>query len=244
MPVGATLAVLRRQFRAEVGQTLNMAQGANAQGIYDLVLARTQQELWESNEWPHLKYNSDVALSSGQRYYPYPADMDYVAINRVWVKQDTNWCPVAWGIEQPHYNAHGGEDARSWPIARWANKATFAGGKTNPTGQIEVLPVPSQNGMMRLEGQAPPNPLIADTDICVLDSTLIALFAAAEVLASQKNEGAAVKLQKAQQYLRRLLSNQASDKDRIRVLGGAAIADTFANQPGDGRQRFRIPSSA
>lgn len=244
MPVGATLAVLRRQFRAEVGQTLNMAQGANAQGIYDLVLARTQQELWESNEWPHLKYNSDVALSAGQRFYPYPADMDYVAINRVWVKEDTRWNPVAWGIDMRSYDQYGGEDARAWPIARWANKATFTGGKTNPTGSIEVLPVPSQDGVMRLEGQAPPNPLIADTDIAVLDSTLIALFAAAEVLASQKNEGAPVKLQKAQQYLRRLLSNQSSDKDRVRVLGGAAIADTFANQPGDGRQRFRIPSSA
>lgn len=239
MPVGATLTALRRQLRAEVGQTLNTAQGANAQGIYDLVLARTQQELWEANEWPHLRYSSDFALVTGQRYYPYPADMSFEAVNRAWVQDEGKWKPVAYGISVADYDAHGGEGSRSWPVRRWANSVTFVAGKVVPAGQIEVLSVPARDGVLRLEGQAPCNPLLADNDVCVLDSTLIALYAAAEILANQKAENAGMKLQKAQQYLRRLMANQGADKRRIHVLGGAAIAETFAG-PDQGR-RFRIP---
>jgi hypothetical protein len=239
MAVGVTLIELRRQLRAEVGQTLNVAQGANAQGIYDLMLARTQQELWEANEWPHLRYSSDIALSAGQRFYPYPTDMSYEAINQVWVKDTGNWKPVAFGIGVNDYASYGGEDARSWPVARWGNIVSIVAGKVVPAGQIEVLPVPAQAGTLRLEGQAPCNPLLADTDICVLDSTLIALYCAAEILANQKAENATLKLQKAQQYLRRLTANQGSDKRPIAVLGGAQIAQTYAGES-SGR-RFRIP---
>jgi hypothetical protein len=81
---------------------------------------------------------------------------------------------------------------------------------------------------LRLEGQAAINPLVADTDKCVLDSQLITLFAAAEVLANQKSEGAAMKLTKAQNYLRQLLKNQGATKRVNYNMGGS---QRYGNDP-------------
>jgi hypothetical protein len=93
--------------------------------------------------------------------------------------------------------------------------------KTNPVGQIKLVPIPVGPGTLRLEGSAPCNPLIDDTDTCIIDSKVIVLFAAAEILATQKVEAAQLKLQKAQNYLRKLLANQSADKRRNYNLGGA-----------------------
>src|SRR5262249_122083 len=81
---------------------------------------------------------------------------------------------------------------------------------------------------LRFEGQAPLNPLIADSDKCVLDSKAIILFAAAEILAVQKIEGAPMKLTKAQNYLRRLLQDQGGDK---RLNYNMAGSYKYANDP-------------
>jgi hypothetical protein len=236
MPVGVQLQELRRQLRAEVGQTLNVAQGVNAQGQYDLVLARQQQELWEAYDWPHLEFHSDLPLSAGQQVYDYPSDMPFDAINKVFVLHNGQYDPVFYGIDTGHLNDF---QNPGWPVVRWANAVKINKGVVVPAGQFRVLPQPSQNGTIRFVGQAPCNPLIKDEDICVLDSTVIVLFAAAEILAAQKAENGPLKLQKAQQYLRRLIANQSSDKREIPVLSGAQIASAMA--PSSSR-RFRTPT--
>ena len=83
------------------------------------------------------------------------------------------------------------------------------------------MPAPSTNDMLiRFEGQAPLSRLVADTDKCVIDSKAIVLFAAAEMMATQKNEAASMKLTKAQNYLRRLLADQGADKRANYNMGG------------------------
>ena len=69
-----------------------------------------------------------------------------------------------------------------------------------------------------MEGQAPLNALAADTDTCVLDATLIVLMAASELLAVQKSEGAAMKLQKANAYRRMLVARLGSQQRPMRSL--------------------------
>lgn len=240
MPVGVALSELRRQLRAEVGQTLNPAQGVNAQAQYDMALSRQQLELWTAYEWPHLHYWSDVELAAGQQLYDYPPDMPFDNINRVWVLSgSTNWLPIQYGISMVEYQQIGGEATRGFPTTRWQNRVKIINGSVIPAGQIEVLPIPDRATKMRLEGQATCNSLVGDTDIAVLDSTLIVLFAAAEILAAQKAENASLKLQKAQQYLRRLLANQGADKRKITVLGGGSMWNMGVTP----EERFRIPVS-
>src|SRR4029077_6600522 len=107
-------------------------------------------------------------------------------------------------------------------------------GVTDAIGKILLVPTPSGDGIMRFEGQAPINPLVADGDKCVIDSKAIVLFAAAEILAVQKVEAAALKLTKAQAYLRKLLQNSGADKRSNYNMGGSARSsgiDHFGARP-------------
>lgn len=233
MPLRVQLIDLRRELRAETGTSLNPAQGAQAQATLDIILARQQRELWDGYNWQHLKIWKDMPLSAGQSLYSYPAEMDFDQIAHLYVTtvaKDTSgtvigssaWTPLAYGISARMMRL--GPAQQGTPL-RWRNVPTVntsgADPITNPVGQIELLPTPaSSNMLLRFEGQAPLSPLIADTDTCIIDSKAIVLFAAAEMLASQKSEAAPMKLTKAQNYLRKLLADQGADKRTNYNMGG------------------------
>jgi hypothetical protein len=236
MPVGVTLANLRRDLRAETGQSLNMAQGVQSQATQDNQLDRQQLELWDAYDWPHLAYWVDVPAAQSQSLYSYPQSMPFNQINRIYwqAANATKWRELAYGIRA--FDPLPGTPQTGTP-ARWGNIASVdTNGVTNPVGQLEILPKPSSNGTLRFEGSAPCNPLVADTDICVLDSKLIVLFAAAEILATQKVEAAQLKLLKAQTYLRRLRSSQGADKRANYNMGG--------NYRTSGRGHYGVPWGA
>ena len=219
MPVGVTLLNLRRDLRAETGQSLNPAQGVQSQETQDNQLDRQQRELWEQYEWPHLRYWVDVPAAQGQNIYDYPGSMPFDQVNRIYFAASgtDSWKPLLYGLRafdlRPNMQAGN-------PV-RWGNKVSVDGdGKTDPIGKVELLPVPNAGGTLRFEGQAPCNPLVADEDKCIIDSKVIVLFAAAEILATNKAEVAPLKLQKANQYLRRLLANQGADKRISYNMGG------------------------
>jgi hypothetical protein len=221
MPYGVTLSALRREFRAEAGISLNPQQGVAAQAGLDLVLARQQRELWDAYEWQQLHLVVNLPLAAGQMVYNYPPQMAFDQIDTVWraTGPSATWVPLTYGIPASAIPPSG-VPPRGTPT-NWANWATVSPtGVTVPVGQLAIMPAPSTDMFGRLEGSAPLNPLVADTDTTTLDSTLIALFCAAEYLATQKNEGAQVKLTKAQNYLRRLLSNGEAIKARVSNMGG------------------------
>lgn len=244
MPLGITLLTLRRELRAETGTSLNPAQGTQAQEALDIVLARQQRELWDAYNWQHLKIWKDMPLAKGQSLYDYPAVMAFDQVVRLWVSTvsrdnanqiigSSSWRPLTYGIKP--YMQHLGTPSQGAPV-RWRNVATVntsgATPITNPVGQFELLPTPgSDDLMLRFEGQAPLSPLIADADTCIIDSKAIVLFAAAEVMAVQKSEGAPMKLTKAQNYLRRLLADQGPDKRPNYNMGGS---QRFGHDPDKG----------
>jgi hypothetical protein len=183
-----------------------------------------------------------MQLVKNQAVYSYPKEMGFDQITQIYVatvtRDDpldatvitsaTSWRPLTYGIKA--FMKHLGPQQSGTP-ARWRNVATVntAGATpiTNPIGQIELMPVPPDNTanpktslMLRFEGMAPVSPLIADNDTCILDSKAIVLFAAAEVMATQKSEAAPMKLTKAQNYLRRLLADQGGDKRQNYNMGG------------------------
>jgi len=242
VPLGVTLLELRRELRAETGTSLNPNQGVQAQDTIDIILARQQRELWDAYNWQHLKIWTDVPLVGGQSLYSYPKEMAFDQIVRVYISQVTRadtvdplkitaasaWEPLVYGIKS--FMVHLGPTKFGKPM-RWGNVAsvdvTGSTPVTNPVGQFQLLPVPEDNVqhptlsyMLRFEGQAPLSPLIAPTDSCILDSKVIVLFAAAEILAVQKSEAAPMKLTKAQNALRRILADQGADKRINYNMGG------------------------
>jgi len=219
MRVGVPLSELRYELMAETRQSLNPAQTTSSTPFYNYALNRTQREQWNLILWPHLVLYEDLPMVAGQRYYDYPASLPFDSITEIWWPQGVNWVPLTYGITPDIYATMGGELVQQWPPRRWRNVPQYDPDTqmTDPASQFEVWPIPPPNQpfSLRLQGQAPLNVLSVDTDVCVLDATLLVLFAAAEILADQKNEGAALKLQKAQQYQRRLIANCGAIKRRM-----------------------------
>jgi hypothetical protein len=196
-----------------------------------LILDRQQRELWDAYQWMHLRIYRDVTLSSGQADYTYPLDLPFDQISRINIATSSSaqWRTLLYGIRATDIPVGGPK--RGTPC-QWANKVTVAGGVTDPTGQITLLPVPDVEGMvMRLDGQAPCTTLATSTDRCIIDSKAIILFAAAEIMAVQKSEAAALKLTKAQNYLRKLLINSGADKRGNYNMGGSRGPDHLAVRP-------------
>jgi len=224
MPVGVQLSDLRRDLRAETGTSLNPAQGVQAQQTLDIILDRQQRELWDAYNWPHLRFYVDVPLAQNQFVYAYPAAMPFDQILHIYVATDqsSSWQRLDYGISASMIRPTGPNKGTP---TRWANQVSVDTSgptpMTDPVGKIALTPTPSSASMiMRIEGQAPLRPLAADGDKCIIDSKAIVLFAAAEVLAAQKSEAAPMKLQKAQNHLRRLLQDQGADKRWNYNMGG------------------------
>lgn len=221
MRVGVPLSELRNELMAETFQSMNPAQTTSSIPFYNYQLDRVQREQWSLIEWPHLTVYQDIPMVQGQRYYDYPVQLPFDSIFRIWWPQGVNWVPLDYGIGPATYAAMGGELVQAWPPRRWRNCAEYdaVSGMTNPAAQFEVWPVPAgQPFSLRVEGNAPLNPLIEDTDICVIDATLIILMAAAEILAVQKSEGAAMKLQKANGYRRMLIARLGAQQRNMKSL--------------------------
>jgi hypothetical protein len=222
MEVGVSLGELRRRLMAETFQSLTPNQTTSSTPFYNYQLQRVQREQWNDIEWPHLTIYVDVPMVPGQRLYEYPPGFSFDSIFRIWWPQGVNWVPLDYGINPQTYAAMGGELVQAWPPRRWRNFAYFdpTVEKTAPHFQFEVWPIPpaGQPYSLRIEGNAPVNDLIEDTDVCIIDATLVVLFAAAEILAMQKSESASLKLQKANQYRRMLIARLGAQQRAMKSL--------------------------
>ena len=179
---------------------------------------RTQREQWNLIIWPHLVYYEDLPMVAGQRYYAYPQSLPFDSLTEIWWPQGVNWVPLTYGITPDIYATMGGELVQQWPPRRWRRSAVRSRhGDDDPGGAVRGLADPAPEPTLQSTSRAERhfNVLNLDTDVCVLDATLLVLFAAAEILADQKSEGAALKLQKAQQYQRRLIANCGAIKRRM-----------------------------
>ena len=231
MAVGIQLQQLVQDLRAEAGHSLNAAHGLNQVDTLKHLLRRTQEELWITYDWPDRMIYREVDITAGNRFVKYPQDMPFNQVNRLWAVTGTQYLPMDYQITPELlsiYNPLAGH--RGWPARRWQHNVD------DPT-EFEIWPPPNQNGRIRMFGQKSLQPLLADTDTCTVDGVSLVMFAAAEVLARQKQEDAQIKLQKAQSFTRKLLSQQGSAKKKPFVLGGGINP----NELGTGRRHTLRP---
>jgi hypothetical protein len=216
----ASLSTLVSMVRAEAGHSLSVAQGLNTLDRLKHVIRRTQYELWTAFDWPQIATRWDVSIGANQADAAFPTDVEFDQIHTVWwtseAVSDPNWTPVKFKIPEDAIPPTGiapskGSRPEFWDIV------------TDPASphatKIRVWPTPSKAGFLRLKGQYKLNGMVEDTDTCTLDATLIALFAAAEIMGEAKNEGAGPKQQKAQRHLQKLLANTNSDKQKVSTFG-------------------------
>jgi hypothetical protein len=217
MPTGVQLSQMISDLRSELGHSVNVAHGVNTKDNMAYVLRRTQEVLYEEHDWPFLLVDRTITAYAGQYLYNYPADMPFEVINGAWWKEGSYLTEMDYGITIEDFNLYDtSEDQRSNPVQKWRHRPD--------EGQFEVWPVPSLAGEIRFRGSAPLSALIDDADPCTLDSNLIVLHTAAELLARQKSEDAPLKASLAGKHLVKLLSNQGAQKRRPWVIGGGGGA--------------------
>jgi len=219
MPLGVALSDLRYELRAEIYSSLLPAHGVSSVDMQNVILERTQRELWNQYEWPHLQYRVSFNVPAGSQLIEYAASMPFENVLSLWFNYNSTDSNSPWLRLKYGFDDWVNETLQSYPPTRWRNIVKVTSGLTDYIGAAQLWPIPNANVQMRWLGQAPLNPLKVDTDTRMIDSTAIVMTAAAELLGAQKSETAALKGQKAQAYIRRLIGRQGANKRDISALG-------------------------
>ena len=205
MARNTTLQVLLDDLRAESGHSVQANLGKATETMMLTLLNRVQRRLWEDFSWPFLHTKKDTLMSTNEQYYDVPTGLTLERIESAEFKWGNRWERVPYGISPAHYNQWDTDQGvQSWPIMRYQAYGDVP-------GQIEVWPLPSQNGdattgegTLRFRGVKNLNRLTAKTDTADLDDQLIVLFAAGELLARQKSPDAQMKMGQAQAHYTRI----------------------------------------
>lgn len=215
MARGATLAQLISDLRDELRRANSPSASPDDTASLRRTINHVYATLYYNHDWAFLKQEFPaIQLQAGEQYYDMPDGLDIERIISSRVKWSGDFIDIVRGISLEDYNAYDPEDnERNSPALKW--DVRFTGTKE----QIQVWPLPdSSSQSLRFVGVTKVNRLVNDTDICRLDSDLVVLYAAAELLKQQKSEDADAKLQMAQELLRLL---------RLRSTSGGESTGTY-----------------
>ena len=188
-----------------------------------------QLDLYRDYDWPQLIIDRDITLADGQRYYQYPGDLAFDDITNIWVLINTVYNELGYGIgpyEMIVWNSDIGY--KSWPTQKWMHHAD--------DNTFELWPVPdstaaANNAYVRLRGTKTVTPLINDSDLSTLPDNLIVLYSAVEILQRDNMKDAQLKLQKANESMRRWRVRQFSHK-KVRPIAIGAGGGDAQSRPG------------
>jgi hypothetical protein len=217
--VGKQLRDMLTDLRAEVGHSLNVAHGINDRDTLLYYLNRVQMQLYVDYNWPQLIIDRDIRVADGQRYYPYPTDLAFEDVTNVWVLINTVYNELGYNIgpyEMVVWNSDLG--FKSWPTQKWMHHPD--------DNTFELWPIPdgnaqAANALVRLRGTKTVKKMINDSDESTLPDNLVVLFSAVEILQRDGAKDATLKLQKANEAMRRHRVRQFTHKHvRPIVIGG------------------------
>lgn len=217
MSRGTTLDQIVEQLRAECRLSTDSSRGLESRTQLVQVINRVYETLYDEFDWEFLNITREEGtkdLQAGQRYYDPPTNLDVDSISGAWAEYGGLWHPLQYGIGYPQFNYLDSDlDERQDPVTHW---------KVRDDDQIEVWPIPdSNNNRIAFEGKRKFVRLSAGDDRCLLDDTLVVLFAAADVLQGNKQEDSKAKMSMAQARLAKL-RGKATGKSRVRIGLGKA----------------------
>ena len=225
---GRQLRDMLTDLRAEIGHSTNVAHGINDRETLIYYLNRTQVQLYQDYDWPQLIIDRRIELVANLRYYPYPDDLAFDDITSVHLR---------WGDVYPHELTYGigpaelsvvNSDALAtqWPPRKWMYTAD--------TNKLEVWPIPDATvdqapvAELRLRGTKTVVTMVNDSDLSTLPDNLIVLFSAVEILQRDDAKDAVLKLNKANEAMRRHRVRQFSHKHVRSISIGSGGGDAQA----------------
>jgi len=216
MATGVQLSQMIADLRAEVGHSLQAAQGVNSRDMLAYRLRAAQSDLYEENAWPFLLVWRPLDVKQHVRYYAYADDLPFQQITEAWAMIGNQWQAMGYGIGAPEFNTlNSDKGVEGWPVRKWQHDAD--------RDMREVWPIPTQDGLLRFRGLMPLKPLLNDSDKSTLDGPLVVLTAAAGMLARSKAEDAQLVGNRAAKRLTKLLGR--GQKRKPFVVGGSSEAN-------------------
>ena len=203
MPI-LTLDELVTAVRAEIGDSTDLAMGVDALPGIRQMLKRIQETYYEDFDWPHLKIYREEAVNAGQNIYTFNSDIDSRRIYGTWVVDNGSWSSLKFGITPELYNSSDPENGETGTVPLCWDYAE--------NNQFEIWPVPSDSTRVRFRVMKQLAPLVAGSDKCELDSNLLILTAAAELLARAKSSDAQLKLSIATSHYNRLKGRHSQNR--------------------------------
>lgn len=226
MAAGKQLRDMLTDLRAEIGHSTNVAHGVNDRETLLYYLNRTQIQLYQDYDWPELIIDRDFPLADGQRYYPYPTDLAFDDISSVHVLIGSFWQELLYGIGTAELTLLNSDlGAKQWPTLKWFHHAD--------DDTMEIWPVPDQSAVaalakIRLRGTKTVVKMVNDADLSTLPDNLIVLFSAVEILQRDDAKDASLKLNKANEAMRRHRVRQFSHKNVRPMAIGSGGGDAQA----------------
>lgn len=213
--------------RAEIGHSTNVAHGINDRETLLYYLNRTQIQLYQDYDWPQLMVWRWINLVGGERTYPFPADLTFDDITELWVNSGTSWGQLSYGVG-PEQWSQIPAISQQWPPLRWRYLPD--------EGLLELWPTPDATvSVLALHGTKTVVTMVDDSDLSTLPDNLIVLFSAVEILQRDDAKDAALKLNKANEAMRRHRVRQFSHKNVYPMSIGSG--------GGDAQSSYRRPAA-
>lgn len=192
--------------KSESGRLNSVAVGVDELANVKEAINSVYATLYMDHDWPHLRKTFTVSLAAGQRYYNFPSGLNVERLEEVYV----NWNDIRHRLDRPidfeDYNDHDSDlGERNDPVLKWDVRWTGS------SEQIEFWPIPATPYTVYFRGIQDAPRLVNDSDVCLLDDTLVVLFSAASLLSDEKESEKKLKL--AQQHLANL---------KVRGKGGSS----------------------
>lgn len=174
MARGESLDTLISMTRSEAFQTNDPALGQNNRHVVIQKINRINETLYRDYDWPFMRAFGDVSTSGGERFYDFPSEVNEERIEKVEYKWGSKWAPLRHRIYTTDFNSFDSEeDVRSDPPAAW----DWYG-----DDQFQLFPMSDSDGTtIRFTGIRPLTVLVNGSDLCDLDSHLVAIMSAAEL---------------------------------------------------------------
>ena len=222
MARGTQLLQLVSMLREEVSRATSVAVGVEDLPMLKRKLKRTQEMLYDDYDWPFLRQVFPLkTLYANEQYYDFPTSVNVERVEDVWLWYSNLPKKLVRGIgvnEYAIYNSGNGvtqEPAMRWDV-RW----------TGTKEQFEIWPIPTSNTQtVQFTGIRKLRALVNDSDVCDIDDLAIVLTVAAEILAKQDANSAALVSKLASGRIRQVKGLQRG-AGRMRRMGqGPTLPD-------------------
>eukprot|EP00752_Nemacystus_decipiens_P019185 g17241.t1 len=199
---------------------------ANVIDTHKGLLQRVQRFLYDEEEWPNLDARFPKDVPAGALSVALPETLNPGAIQDIYIQD------VETAGAQPYRLKHGREDEEKiaadptepgWPVTRWLLEASTSFDDVEFERTLTLWQIPDRDCRLHIYGRRALSPFTDDAHRSTLDSDLIVLQAASELLAKDQSPDAPVKASAAKARKDNILERERGDvADTLYVFGTVA----------------------